>query len=789
MSADSESDGGLTRRSLLKASAAGAVAAGIGTTAIQSGDAAAESRSESTAYGNCWQCHKLCGMEVTLEAAEDGTEVATEVHGIDGHPRGSAGEDTKGTLCPKGLSQLEKAYSPQRIRRPHVRKDGELTPVDWDEAIEYAADRLGSFKEEYGPESLIEFHGWGTAGTFSTLFGNLYGCPNSVPHPTPTCFGSMAVTGTLMGLGGGNIRWIDYENTEYVLVWGRDPLESFAGQWEAKQLLRAKERGAKIVTIDPVYTETAKKSDEWLPIEPRTDGALALAMANVIIEEGLFDEEFVEKHTYGFEAYKQAVDGKTPEWAAEITGLDADTIREVATGFGRAAPRAGITSWTGLGQSADHQKAAQNVVALTGLVGNIDRPGGQRWYKGASLSNPFKVGCEAELPNNAAENQCYLTDPEAGYASLTKKPVQNNVPQMVEDGAVNGMVYYYRNPVTDGAAQEWLGTDEEPGALEEMDLIVGIDAFWSETAKHADVLLPEASQLEKPMLGSGGFGAYSTESWVTGSKAAIEPQWETLPGFEIISRLGRAMGYDEYFVWDSKEEYINDQLDALDMTLEDLEAEDTYVLTGSNPYEKWKQGGFAQGAETFWFDLDKKLTGAYEKLTEQVGETIETGPQWVPPGTIGDERTDEYPLEMIDARTVEFSHGGDQALQKPLEQLAESYDLEHEDYRGNYLVINTVDADERDIEHGDMVEIRSEHGADELMAAVTEGIRPGTVSVEPYGFGRGSIQDTGGAERDKEADAEGANNMLLNRPDQIDPISGEIDRHIAIQVAPTGGEN
>jgi thiosulfate reductase/polysulfide reductase chain A len=778
---------GLTRRSLLKTAAAGVAAGTAGCTAPTLSQSSASASSTvtgdtSTAYGNCWQCHKLCGMEVDLEEDDDGTAVATELHGIDGHPRGSAGEGTKGTLCPKGLSQLEKAYSPQRIKQPHVRKDGELEKVDWPEAFDYAAEKLQDFDDEYGAESFVEFHGWGTAGTFSTLFGNLYGCPNHVPHPTPTCFGSMAVTGTLMGLGGGNIRWIDYPNTEYVLVWGRDPLETFAGQWEAKQLLEARDRGATIVTIDPVYTETAKKSDYWLPIEPRTDGALALAMANVIIEEGLYDEEFVDEYTHGFEAYKQAVEGKTPEWAAEKTGLDADTIREVATGFGQAAPSAGITSWTGLGQSADHQKASQNVVALTGLVGNIDRPGGQRWYGSSKLANPFEVGCEYDVPNNAEGEQCYLKDKEAGYASMAGKPVQNRIPEMVDNGDIRGMVYYYRNPVTDGAAQEWLGTEDEAGALDEMELVIGIDAFWSETARKADVVFPESSQLEKPMLGAGGYGAYNTQAWVTGSKAAIDTQWNTRSGFDIVKGLGKAMGYDKYFPWETKEAYINDKLSTLDITLDDLEDEDTYVLTGEYGYEKWKKGDgsatFAQGAGEFWFDLDKKLEKLYTGLSKKAGTEIKTEPQYLPPGTLGESLTDDYPLEMLDTRTVEFSHGGDQALDAPLEQLAESYDLEHEDYRGNYLVINTRDADERGIDHGDMVEIEGKHGSAELMAAVTEGIRPGAVSVEPYGFGRGSIQP----------DEDGANNMLLNAPEQIDPVSGQIDRHLAIEVRKTGGD-
>ncbi|MEF8757902.1 MAG: molybdopterin-dependent oxidoreductase, partial [Halobacteriales archaeon] len=266
---DAERGDGITRRSLLKTSAAGAVAAGLaGCMAGADPSNEALSSAASTAYGNCWMCHKLCGMEVTL----NGDGRAQELHGIDGHPRGSAGEGTKGTLCPKGLSQLEKAYSPQRIKKPHVRKDGQLQPVSWEEAFSYAADRFEQFEGDHGMEKFVNWEGWGTAGgLFETFLKDFVGVPNHMPHPTPTCFGSMAVPGTLMGLGGGNIRWVDYPDTEYVLVWGRDPLETFSGQWEAKQLLDARDRGATIVTIDPVLTETAKQSDTWLPIEPRTD--------------------------------------------------------------------------------------------------------------------------------------------------------------------------------------------------------------------------------------------------------------------------------------------------------------------------------------------------------------------------------------------------------------------------------------------------------------------------------------------------------------------------------------
>jgi thiosulfate reductase/polysulfide reductase chain A len=767
MSADDEQRG-ITRRTLLKTGAAGAAAAGLGGMAFspEVTDASAAETGAGKAYGNCWMCHKLCGMEVTLN--QDGQ--AEEIHGIDGHPRGSAGPGTKGTLCSKGLSQLEKAYSPQRIQEPHIRKDGQLQPVSWEEAFSYAADQLEQFDSDHGMEKFVNWEGWGTAtGLVETVLKDCAGVPNHMPHPTPTCFGSMAVPGTLMGLGGGNIRWADYQDTEYVLVWGRDPLETFSGQWEAKQLLDARDRGATIVTIDPVLTETAQQSDKWLPIKPRTDGALALAMANVIIEEGLHDKEFIDKYTYGFESYKAAVEDKTPEWAAEKTGLEPAEIREVAIGFGKAAPSAAMNSWTGLGQSPDFFKGSQNVVALLGLVGAIDRPGGQRWLGGVSLGNPFEEQ-GAELPHNSEGNKPVIKGKDSEYSSMIGKPVQNNVPKMIQNGDVQGMSLYYRNPIPSGAASEWLE------AIDQLDLFITIDAFWSKASKNADVVFPEASQLEKPMVGAGGHGAYQNKGWITGSKAAIEPQWNTKSGAEIAFGLAEALGYGDAFPWDSKEEYVNDKLATHDLTLDDLEEKETYVIKGEYGYEKWKNG-FANGSDKFWFDLDKKAK-IFKGLSKKTGTEIKTEPQWIEPGTIGTELTDEYPLEMIDSRTVFISQSGDQALENPLEQLAERMNLEHEDYRGNYVLINPEDARPRRIQSGDMVTIESPNGETEVMAKVTEKIVPGTVNVEPYGFGEGSIHP----------DEEGGNNMKLNSESQYDPVSGQIDRHLGVEVTNSGGD-
>ncbi|MFC7045566.1 molybdopterin-dependent oxidoreductase [Halobacteriaceae archaeon GCM10025711] len=759
----SESDGRprLTRRSLLKAGAVSAAALGVGGAASLSsgaGDASAQGGAPVVAHGNCWDCHKLCGQRVTVQ---DGK--AIDLTGVDGHPRGSGGPGRNGTLCPKGMSQIEKAYDPERIRQPMVKDGDGYRKASWDEALTLAAEKLQAFSDEHGPEKLLFAPGWATTDLSEPLFQSLYGTPEIMHHPIPTCAGGWLLTAGLMGIKpGGQSRYVDYQNTDYIIAWGRNPLETFGGQWEAKNILDAVERGATLVTIDPVKTTTAQKSDIYLPIKPRTDGALALAMANVIIEEGLYDREFVDEWTHGFEQYKAAVADKTPEWAAEITGLDAGDIREVAIGFAKAAPRAGVTSWTGLGQYGESHKAAQNVLALQGLVGNIDRKGGMRFWKSAPLANAFeKRGIE--LPeNHKGKPRAMATDDYPFMWSIS----HTMVPRAVEKGDLRGAFFYYRNPLKDGNTKAW------QRALEEMDLVITIDSYWSGVAKRADIVFPEATQLEKPMLGSGGAGAYPTKTWVTGSKAAIEPQWDTRSGFDILVGLAEKMGYGEYFPWATEEEYLNDKLSGLGMTLDELDASN-YELVDDYGYEFWREKGFATPTKKFQFSLDK--VPPYMKSAKAAG--LSPAPEWVPPGTFGDVADDEYPLEMLDVRVVFFSHGGDQSLQYALDQFARRYDMEAFDYRGNYLLLNGSDAADRSVATGDMVSVSSAVGEMELMALVTEAVRPGTVVVTPYGFGEDSIQP----------DQEGGNNMLLHG-ETIEPISGMVDRHVAVEVTASGGE-
>ena len=766
---------GLTRRTLLQASGATAgMAALSGCLGIFDDEEELDRLGDAeTAYGNCWMCCHDCSQEVKVN---DGTVV--DITGVDGNPRGSAGPGTEGTLCPKGLNQLDKTHDPDRIKQPYIREDGELREADWDEAFEYAAERLAEFDQEHGSETFLNAASWAETPIHEHIFNRLYGTPERITRGVHVCAGPTFVAGGMMGVGSNN-RFPDYQNCEYIIAWGRNVMEAFGGQFEPKGVLEAIENnGATLVTIDPQHTETVQKSDIWLPIKPRTDGALALAMAHVIIEEGLHDEEFIEEYTYGFESYREAVEDKTPEWAEDITGIEAEKIREVAIGFAEAAPQAGISMWTGIAQMGNGWKNAQNITALNGLVGNIDREGGLRMWREATPADPFDVQ-NIDLPPDARDEMQPALQRYDEYEEYPVRHVEriahNLVPEMVENGHINGIYCHHDMPQKDGNAQGWLD------ALEEMDLVIVTEAYWSELVEQADVVFADATQLEKNTLGTGSWSAYSNHTWITGGQAAVEPQWDTKPDFEILVELARAMGRHDHFDWDEDdyfsswldedgtpdhELFIDDQLSKWDMTLEDLSSGGAnFQLIEEFDYEQWQEED-----NVFQFDLDQ--IPPFVNAAEQAG--MDTAPEYIPPGTYGDELSEEYPLEFFDTRAVYFSHGSDQGLDRLLARYAERHGLEDEDYRGNYLVINPRDADERGIETGDMVTLESEAGSGELMAYVSERTQPGFVTAE-YGFGEGSIQH----------DEEGMNTMKIHEK-QMDPITGQPDRHVAVDVRKGG---
>ncbi|MDR5673728.1 molybdopterin-dependent oxidoreductase [Halalkaliarchaeum sp. AArc-GB] len=753
----------VSRRTFLEGSAAAAVGAAAGCVgqAEETNDVVSQSE-RSVIHGNCWICRASCGQEITVENGR-----AFDLTGVDGHPKASAGPDREGTLCSKGMAQLEKTYNPNRITQPHIREDGELRAASWDEAIEYAADKLEAFAEEHGPEKLLRYQGYPVAKHpwHDLLFKNLYGAPLKVGRKT-TCHGPFSTSWEWMS--GYGREWPDWQNSEYIIAWGRNMMECFRGQWEPKGVIDAKQNNdATVVAIDPRYTKTAQKADKWIPIEPRTDGALALAMGHVIIEEGLHDEEFVKEWTHGFDAYKEAVADKTPEWAAEITGIDADEIRKLAIGFAKAAPSAVAFPWTGLAYQANGFKNCQNVHALNGLVGNIDRPGGTRqWSSGFSLDDPHERR-GIDVPANHEDKPSPDYDDYPFQKHGIRDVSHNLVPRTVERGDIKGLVTNWSSPPKSGNTREWLN------ALEEMELVIDVDAFWDGVSKRADVVFPGASQIEQPFLSTGGDSSYSTSGWVTASRPAIEPVGDCKPDYQLYKLLAEELGWGEYFPWENGDEYWDEQLEAIDMSFEEL-ADQSYSIVTEVGYEQWKDGGFETENGLFNFDLDIK--DEYAELAAEMDAS--TAPEWQPPddGQYGETTDEEYPLLFTDVFVEQLNRGHDQAIERSVSAYQERYGLANQGYDGNFLHINPKDAGRRGIQSGDMVRVESADDSIELMAHVYEGARPGWVAtVNSFGKGTSHPDDAGG------------NSMILNRERHVEPVTGMTARNHPVEVEKIGG--
>ncbi|QZA88606.1 molybdopterin-dependent oxidoreductase [Salinarchaeum sp. IM2453] len=747
------------RRRFLKGSVAGVAAAAAGCISLgeEPADAAAD---REAAYNNCWICRASCGQEVILEDRQP-----VDLTGVDGHPKSSAGPGTEGTLCSKGLAQLDKTYNPNRITRPYIREDGNLRASDWDEAIAYAAERLQSFREIHGPEKLLRYQGYPIGGDFhDLLFRDLYGAPVQVGRKT-TCHGPFSDSWEWMA--GYGREWPDWRNSEFIIAWGRNPMESFRGQWEPKGILEAiNENDATLVCIDPRYTKTAEVADLWIPIRPRTDGALALAMGNVIIEKGLYDDSFVEDWTYGFDSYRDAVDDKTPEWAADITDVNSETIKELAIEFAKAAPKSVAFPFTGLSFQGNGFKNCQNVHALNGLVGCIDRKGGTRhWRSGFTLADPFeKRGID--VPANHEDRSTPKYD-DYPYQRHIRDLSHNFVPTAVERGDIQGFVNNWSAPLKSGNSDAWAE------ALEAMDLVITVDAFWSGVSRRADVVFPGASTLEQPFLDTGGDSSYSKSGWVTASKAIIDPIENCRTDYEIYSALAEELGWGEYFPWEDATEYYDERLSGIGKSFDEV-AEQSYEIVSDVEYEQWRGDGFDTETGKFQFDLD--VVEEYESFAKDVG--VSTAPEWRPPeGVYGETTDEEYPLLLTDGFVEQLSRGHCQALDEAREEYLDRYGFRNEEYDGNLLHINPDDAEPRGITTGDRVRVEATNGEVELVAHVYEGVRPGWLFTVA-GFGEYSITP----------DQAGGNLMKMNTEQHVDPVTGMVDRNHPVKLERVGGD-
>ena len=311
----------------------------------------------------------ICSAGCPIDAyVEEGTLVSVE--GSRDLPGQSGG------LCSKGAASRQYVYNKDRILYPMKRigkkGSGEFERISWDEAYRMIAENLLRIKKEYGPQAAAFYAGYPKWYRPALLrLANAYGSPNYCTESS-TCFQSAAMA--WRSIYGNDICFPDLMHAQTVLVWSNNLYHSNVGMARPYQSLKA--RGAKIIAVDPRETVTTQAADIHLKLLPGTDGALALSMAQVIIEEGLYDKEFVEKYVFGFEEYKAYVNQFPPEKAEKITGVDKKLIREAAIMYASNGPAGVMFSASPVVHNINGMQNYRAVMCLIALTGNYDIPGG-----------------------------------------------------------------------------------------------------------------------------------------------------------------------------------------------------------------------------------------------------------------------------------------------------------------------------------------------------------------------------------------------------------------------------
>jgi len=450
------------------------------------------------------------------------------------------------SICPKGNASIFSLYDPDRVARPrkrtNPRKGVDVDPgwleISWDQAIEEIAAKLRSIRDAGHPEKLLW---WSEDHAFTHPqqdFCALFGTPNYSNHSNLCDVERKASFRMMMG---DERPLADFIQSKYILLFGWNPTSALKWIHLGRIITQALERGARMVVVDPYLSDTAAKAHEWVPIRPATDGALALAMAHVIIRDGLYDEAFVATWTAGFEEYRRFVADKTPEWAEPITTVPAKTIERLAHDFATTRP-ALADAWSGPGQHTNGVQGGRAIALLNALVGTIDHPGGMMI---PDRRGPKWSPAEPETAITA-ERFDGLADFPQGHGSGVygrgfERLLDGSGPYRPTVG-----VCVFQNLVMSGPASTKIAE-----ALSTLEMLVVVDTHESETARVADYLIPGTHFLERYDLNAHWvtWGAMGLRQPVVGAANRQTSPWPYRGGifgqmaeYEFVAALGRALG-------------------------------------------------------------------------------------------------------------------------------------------------------------------------------------------------------------------------------------------------------
>jgi anaerobic selenocysteine-containing dehydrogenase len=654
----------------------------------------------------CGLCPAGCSVLVTLQGGK-----AVD---IKGDPEGLLNQ---GDLCPIGRASLEYLYHPDRLtyplRRAGARGGGKWQRISWDEAFDLVAKALNKVKRKYGPEAVVMVHGSakGSMDTHLVRLANAFGTPNVICSDYVCHVPRMLAAELTFGF---------FPSADYgyppacVISWGANDAETHF--LRHKDLIQAVDKGTKLIAIDPRETKVTRMAELWLRVRPGADLALALGMMNVIINEGLYDKDFVDKLTVGFDKLTTHVQDYAADKVAEITWVPADLIVKAARLY--ATNRPGHIEW---GNALDHNmnsfQTSRAISILMAITGNLGVPGGEI----ESCGSGFRFG-ETESSESGVLGRWSAQLELRG--KIPREERQNKIgadldmlpdfryilPQSFVKSVMEGDPYHIRAAFVQASnpLSCWPNAQEAYQALKKLDFLVVSDMFMTPTAALADVVFPSASYLEYDGIQMPPNGS------TLQLQRKVTQIGECRSDHEIINGLAKKLGLEEYF-WDSIEDFWDAILEPVGLTFKEFKKIGLFSGEEEQPerYRRYEQNGFRtpSGKVELYSDRLKELRFDPLPTYHEPPETPYSDP----------ELAKEYPLVFISWKRKPYRHSGGRQIPSLRDSHPEPITMIHPEV-----------ADRLGIKEGDRVYVETSRGRIKQKAALTTAIDPRVVGVD-YG--------------------------------------------------------
>ena len=670
----------------------------------------------------CFECHSRCGVLLNIENGR-----LQSVQGDKEHPI------SRGYICPKGRAAPEIIYHQERITTPLIKSGGSFKQASWEEALSLIAENLSRASEKYGPESVV-FGTGTTRGTapyincFLTAFGSPTLMAPSNMSGGPIVMGSLATSGFGMSDP-------DYANSRCMLLWAHNPEKSWPGLY-MNDIRDGLKQGCKLIVVDPRRTNLARKADHWLQIRPGTDVALALCFIHIIIENQLYDKDFVENWTDGFSALKEHVADYTPEKTAEITWIPSDQIQEAARMFAQNPPGAIGPGMGGTSQGNDAFDLNRALTIISAITGNLEVAGGNLRLP-APTSKRSCYGPDHDpffnLPKDQALKKLGLKQfPLLQFIPIPSPP-QTVWPAITDNDPypVRAMGLFANNTVC-----AYPNSSHVREVLKQLDFLFAVDYFHTPTTELADVILPPAHWVERDDVED-----LLMKSYVFSQPKALEPLPDCRDEKQILIELAQKLGLKDFF--NNEREMLDYRLEYAGLTYEQLKEMGWYY--GGFTYKSYEQKG-----------KFRTLTGKVAlnaDFLENLG--ISGMPQYREPPESPYSRPDlagDYPLILTTGgRLLVYYHSSHRNIAS-LRKKAPDPELE----------IHPDTAQKLGIEDGEWVYLVSLRGRVEIKASYSRDISPEVVH-SPHGFWYG-VED--GWQR--------LNINMLTDDESLCPVTGSV---------------